>query len=107
MLNMSVFTGTLIRRPELRKGKRGDPLVNFCVRTETDDVIPCFAICNTAKSISEMPTGAYYTWTAHLVAKPRSNELDDRFGPVTLRVVSWDKPYRSCETDNAISAQPI
>lgn len=107
MLNMSVFTGTLIRRPELRKDKRGDPLVNFCVRTETDDVIPCFATCNSAKSIHEMPTGTRMTWVAHIVAKPRSNESDDRFGPVTLRVVSWDKPYIACETDSATSAQPI
>lgn len=108
MLNVSVFTGKLMRKPELRKDKRGEPLVNFCVRGEMGDVIPCFALGNTAKSISEMPTGAYWTWIAHIVAKPGSVETDDRFNQVTLRVVSWDNRYpAACETDSATSGLPM
>ena len=108
MLNVSVFTGKLIRKPELRKDKRGELLVNFCVRGEMGDVFPCFAIGNTAKSISGMPAGAYWTWIAHIVARPGGEETDDRFAPVSLRVVSWDDRYPdTCETVSATSGQPM
>lgn len=108
MLNVSVFTGRLMRRPELRQDKRGEPVVNFCVRGDMGDVFPCFAVGNTAKSISGMPAGANWTWISHVVARPGSTETDDRFNNhVTFRVVSWDNRYTACETDSATSVLPM
>ena len=108
MLNVSVFTGKLIRKPELRKDRRGVPLVNFCVRGEMGDVIPCFALDNTAKSISEMPCRRLLDVDRTHRRKTRQRRTRRSFRPVMFRVVSWDNRYPdTCETVNATSGQPM
>ena len=100
MLNVSVFSGMLIRRPELRKDSRGNDLVRFCVRRPDGDVIPCFSTGNSAKKISEMASGTELLWIAHIVAK---NDPDDRFDRVVFHVNSWDI-LSACATDSATIA---
>lgn len=100
MLNVSVFSGKLIRRPELRKDSRGNDLVHFCVRRPDGDIIPCFSTGNNAKHISKMDSGTELLWVAHIVSR---NDPDDRFDRVKFHVNSWDI-LRACETDSVITA---